>query len=60
MAEKRGRPKKEFGKEYCMTVRLSFGDVHTLDYISEVTRKSRSEIIREGIKEMYKRTIEGY
>ena len=50
MSKKRGRPKKDFPREYQYRVRLSLGDIYTLEYIQEVTGKTKAEIFRDGLK----------
>ncbi len=55
MREKRGRPAKEFSRDYRCEVRLSVGDMYTLKYIMEKTGKTKSEIFREALKMEYER-----
>lgn len=58
MSKKKGRPKKELAKEFGYYLRLSIGDVYTLDYIQEITGKSKAQILRDGIKDQYRKAIE--
>lgn len=55
MGERRGRPVKEFSREYRCEVRLSVGDVYTLKYIMEKTGKNKSEIFRDALKLEYEK-----
>ena len=57
MGKKKGRPKKEMPKEFGYYLRLSVGDVYTLNYISEITGKSKAQILRDGIKDQYKKAV---
>ena len=55
MGEKRGRPTKEFSRDYRCEVRLSVGDVYTLRYIMDKTGKNKSEIFREALRLVYEK-----
>lgn len=55
MSKKKGRPKKDFAREYQYRVRLSLGDIYTLEYIQEVTGKTKAEIFRDGLKAEYEK-----
>lgn len=55
MSKKKGRPKKDFAREYQYRVRLSLGDIYTLEYIQEVTGKAKAEIFRDGLKAEYEK-----
>lgn len=53
MVAKKGRPVSENPKDYMFRVRLDQETLTQLDKCSEVSGKSRSEIVRDGIKEQY-------
>ena len=52
MSPRTGRPTNN-PKEKVLPVRLSKEDLEMLDYCIEKTGKSKAEIIRNGIKEVY-------
>lgn len=45
----------DFAREYQYRVRLSLGDIYTLEYIQEVTGKTKAEIFRDGLKAEYEK-----
>lgn len=49
-----GRPTDE-PKTFSIRIRLSQTDIKVLDYCSKALGKPKSEIIRLGIKEVYKK-----
>lgn len=54
MSPRTGRP-TDNPKKHETRIRMSDEDVAMLEYCAKVTAKSKSEIIREGIKEVYKK-----
>ncbi|WP_181965842.1 hypothetical protein [Anaerofustis stercorihominis] len=52
MVSKRGRPTDD-PKTLNTRIRLSENDVSRLKYCSDITGKTKSEIIRMGIKKVY-------
>lgn len=52
MSPRTGRPTNN-PKNSSMPVRLSDSDIEKLNYCSEITGKSRAEIIRLGIDKIY-------
>ncbi len=50
----KGRPTDD-PKILSTRVRLSHDDIQRLEYCARVTGKKKSEIIRQGIKEVYER-----
>ncbi|EDS73296.1 hypothetical protein NE604_02890 [Anaerofustis stercorihominis] len=52
MVSKRGRPTDD-PKTLNTRIRLSENDVSMLKYCSDITGKTKSEIIRMGIKKVY-------
>lgn len=55
MSKKKGRPRKEFPREYQYRIRLSLGDIYTLEYIQDVTGKTKAEIFRDGLQSEYEK-----
>ena len=53
MVAKKGRPASDNPKDYMLRVRLDNETLERLDECCEVTGKSRSEVVREGIKEQH-------
>ena len=51
---KGGRPREEYPKDKILTVRLSGGDVILLKVLSEMTGKSKGELLRDGLKSLYR------
>lgn len=54
MVAKAGRPASDNPKDYMLRVRLDRETLERLDECCEATGKSRSEVVREGIKEQHK------
>lgn len=54
MSPRTGRPTNE-PKVLSTRIRLSEQDIQQLDFCSKKTGKSKAEIIRMGIKEVYER-----
>lgn len=54
MSPRTGRPTTD-PKTLSTRIRLSEEDVRLLEYCTEKTKLSKAEIIRQGIKEMYKK-----
>lgn len=54
MSPRTGRP-TDNPKKHETRIRMSDEDVAMLEYCAKVTGKSKSDIIREGIKEVYKK-----
>ena len=52
MVSKRGRPTDD-PKTFNTRIRLSENDVSMLKYCNDITGKTKSEIIRMGIKKVY-------
>lgn len=52
MSPRTGRP-TENPKKHETRIRMSDEDVEILEYCCKVTRRSRADIIREGIREVY-------
>lgn len=50
---KRGRPKKDVVAEYRVEIRLTKEDKEKLDYVREVTGKSRTDVYRKGLDLAY-------
>ena len=55
MTAKRGRPLKEDSKDYMLRVRMDKELLSELEECCRAKKKSRSEIVRIGIKEQYAR-----
>lgn len=53
MSPRTGRPPSKDPKSHETRIRMSDEDVEILEYCCKVTGKSRSEIIREGVREVY-------
>ena len=51
---KRGRPKKEVSKGCRFELRLERDEIKILEYLSFVTEKSKSEILRDALKLYHK------
>lgn len=51
--DKRGRPAKEDGKTKTLKVRLTDSEEEKLLYLSMETGRTKSEIIRDGLKMVY-------
>lgn len=49
-----GRPKQEYPKDKICTLRLSSGDDMLLKILVETTGKSKGEVIRDGLKSLYR------
>lgn len=54
MSPRTGRPTTD-PKKHETRIRMSDEDLQILDYCCKVTEKSKSDIIREGIREVYAR-----
>lgn len=52
MSSRTGRP-TDSPKDKMLPVRLSKEDSEILDYCVKITGKSKAEVIREGIREVY-------
>lgn len=52
MSPRTGRP-TENPKKHETRIRMSDEDIEILEYCCKVTGRSRSDIIREGIREVY-------
>lgn len=57
MSPKMGRPTDD-PKGHSLKIRMSDEDVRMLEYCAKVTGMKKSEIIRQGIREIYERLIE--
>jgi metal-responsive CopG/Arc/MetJ family transcriptional regulator len=55
MVAKMGRPNSDNPKEYMLRVRMDQETLQMLDKCCEEENLSRSEVVREGIKERYER-----
>ena len=55
MAARRGRPVSENPKDFILRVRLDKETLEQLDECCEAQQLSRSEIVRNGIKEQHGR-----
>lgn len=53
MVAKKGRPVTENPKDFMLRVRLDQETLEQLDDCCEATNKSRSEIVRQGIREQH-------
>lgn len=53
MSPRTGRPPSKDPKKHETRIRMSDEDVQILDYCCMATGKSRSEIIREGVREVF-------
>ncbi len=54
MSPRTGRPTTD-PKKHETRIRMSDEDVEILEYCAKVTGKSKADIIREGIREVYKK-----
>ncbi len=54
MSPRTGRPTSD-PKKHETRIRMSDEDVKILEYCAKVTGKSKADIIREGIREVYKK-----
>lgn len=54
-AMKKGTKLTDNPKDYMLRVRMDNETVKKLDYITEELNKSRSEIVRNGIEEQYRK-----
>lgn len=52
MATKMGRP-TDNPKKHDTRIRMSDEDINLLEYCAKISGKTKSEIIREGIREVY-------
>lgn len=52
MSPRTGRPTND-PKRHETRIRMSDGDVQILEYCCKATGKSKADIIREGIREVY-------
>lgn len=48
-----GRPPSQNPKDHQKRIRMSDEDVRILEYCCKITGKTQSDIIREGIREVY-------
>ena len=53
MVAAKGRPASENPKDYMLRVRMDKETLEQLDKCCEIKKLSRSEFVREGIKEQY-------
>lgn len=53
MGGKRGRPKKEESKKERIIIRIDDEEKDMLDYLSEMTGMSKSEVVRKGMRMVY-------
>lgn len=53
MSPRTGRPPSKDPKKHETRIRMSDEDIEILEYCCKATGKSRSEIIREGVREVY-------
>ena len=53
MVAKKGRPASENPKDFMLRVRLDQETLAQLEKCCEVSGKSRSEVVREGVQEQY-------
>ncbi len=54
MSPRTGRPTTD-PKKHETRIRMSDEDIEILEYCAKVTGKSKADIIREGIREVYKK-----
>lgn len=54
-AMKKGTKLTDNPKDYMLRVRLDKETTEKLDYVSEKMKISRSEVVREGIEEQYRK-----
>ena len=55
MSPAHGRPPSKDPKEHQKRIRMSDEDVEILEYCCKKTGRTQSDIIREGIREVYKK-----
>lgn len=55
MSPSHGRPPSKDPKRHETRIRMSDEDVEILEYCSRITGKTKTAIIREGIREVYKK-----
>lgn len=55
MSLSRGRPPSKDPKRHETRIRMSDEDVEILEYCSRIKGKTKTAIIREGIREVYKK-----
>ena len=60
MSRKRGRPSRENTKRFNYRLRISEGDVYNLNFIQEVTGKTKADILRDGLKSEYEKAMKQY
>ena len=60
MSPKQGRPYEKAGKKGRIEIRTSIAEENMLDFCAEKTGQTRTEIIRQGIAEMYRQLQEFY
>lgn len=53
MSPRTGRPPSKDPKKHETRIRMSDEDVEILEYCCRITGKSKADIIREGIREVY-------
>ncbi len=53
MSPAHGRPPSKDPKEHQKRIRMSDEDVRILEYCCKTTGRTQSDIIREGIREVY-------
>lgn len=53
MSPRTGRPPSKNPKRHETRIRMSDEDIEILEYCCKAAGKSRSEIIREGVREVY-------
>lgn len=55
MSPAHGRPPSKNPKEHQKRIRMSDEDVKILEYCCKVTGRTQSDVIREGIREVYQK-----
>lgn len=53
MSPRTGRPPSKNPKRHETRIRMSDEDIEILEYCCKITEKSKADIIREGIREVY-------
>lgn len=53
MSPAHGRPPSKEPKEHQKRIRMSDEDIRILEYCCQMTGKTQSDVIREGIREVY-------
>ena len=53
MGGRRGRPKKEETKKELLIVRIDDDEKDMIEYLSEMSGMSKSEIVRKGMRMLY-------